>query len=151
MRGGFPLWSMASIAKEGQEPLRDWISLSVIFCFALSRSGRKPYLIFPEIRNSDCADIFTLFFPDISFLVPKVEIQPTFEEGTIHQGTPRPGGVPQWVVVPSGLRFGDSNSQKSQIFQNNSPWSCITFGLCLIWIFYDTKTGNKQELALGTG
>ena len=44
---------------EEQEPLRDWISLSVLFCFAPPRSGRKPFLIFREIRNSDYAEILT--------------------------------------------------------------------------------------------
>ena len=39
----------------GREPLRDWICLSVPFCFAFPRSSRKPFLIFQEIRNSDCA------------------------------------------------------------------------------------------------
>ena len=34
---GFPLLSMASIAEEGQEPLRDWICLSVSLCFCVLR------------------------------------------------------------------------------------------------------------------
>ena len=54
-----PLWSMASMAAEGREPLRDWISLSVLFCFAFPRSSRTPFLIFSEIRNSNCAKILT--------------------------------------------------------------------------------------------
>ena len=61
MGGGFRLWSMASMAAEGWEPLRDWISLSVLFCFAFPRSGRKSFLIFPEIPNSDCTVILTRF------------------------------------------------------------------------------------------
>ena len=44
------------------------------------RSGRKTFLIFREIRNSDCAEILTRFFPDISFLAPEVELQPMFDE-----------------------------------------------------------------------
>ena len=76
-------WS--PMAAVGREPLLHWISLSVLFCFAFSRSGRKLFLIFREIRNSDCAEILTrFFFPDISFLVPKVELQPTYEEDTRH-------------------------------------------------------------------
>ena len=62
MGGEFPLWSMSSMAAEGREPLQDWISLSVPFYFALSRSGRKSFLIFQEIRNSNCAEILTRFF-----------------------------------------------------------------------------------------
>src|SRR5215216_322800 len=61
MGGEFPLWSMASMAAEGWEPLQDWISLSVLFCFAFPRSGPSPFLIFPEIRNSNCAEILTRF------------------------------------------------------------------------------------------
>ena len=33
----------ASMAAEGREPLRDWISLSVLFYFALPRSGPSPF------------------------------------------------------------------------------------------------------------
>jgi hypothetical protein len=61
MGGEFPLWSMAAMAAEGQEPLLDWISLSVLFCFTFLFSGRKPFLIFPEIRNSDWAEILRGF------------------------------------------------------------------------------------------
>src|SRR5215216_461159 len=62
MGGEFPLWSMASMVAEGRDPLRDWISLSVLFCFAFPRSGPSPFLIFSEICNSDCAEILTRFF-----------------------------------------------------------------------------------------
>ena len=80
---------MASMAAEGREPLQDWISLSVLFCFAFPGSGQKPFLIFPEIRNSDCAEILTqFFFLDIIFLATEVELQPMFEESTTHQGAP---------------------------------------------------------------
>ena len=105
MGGEFLLWSMACMAEEGREPLRDWISLFVLFYFALPRSSRKPFLIFREIRNSDCAEILTQFFPNISFLAPEVELQPTFEEGTTHHATPGSGTAPWWVVPTSGLRL----------------------------------------------
>ena len=55
----FPLWSLVSMVAEGREPLRDWIFLFVLFCFAFPRSSRKPFLLFPEIRNIDCAEILT--------------------------------------------------------------------------------------------
>ena len=58
-----PLWSLVSMAAEGQEPLLDWISLSVLFCFAFLFSSLSLFLKFPEIRNSDCAEILTRFFP----------------------------------------------------------------------------------------
>ena len=37
MGGVFPLWSMASIAAEGWEPVRDWICLSISLCFCVPR------------------------------------------------------------------------------------------------------------------
>ena len=46
---------------EGREPLRDWISLSVLFCFGFPKSDPSPFLKFPEIRNSDWAEILTQF------------------------------------------------------------------------------------------
>src|SRR3989337_2128860 len=61
MGGGFPIWSMASMAAEGQEPLLDWIYLSVLFCFAFLFSGPSLFLKFSEIRNSDWAEILTRF------------------------------------------------------------------------------------------
>ena len=105
MGGELPLWSLVSRVPEGQEPLRDWISLSVLFCFAFRRSGRKPVLIFLEICNSDCAEILTRFFPDISLLVPKVELQPMFEEGTTHHHAPGASGAPWCLVGCVGLHL----------------------------------------------
>ena len=84
MGGDFPLWSMAAMAPGGEEPLRDWISLSVLFYFAFLFSGLSPFLKFPEIRNSDCAEILTHFFPDISFLAAEEEPQPTYGVPTRH-------------------------------------------------------------------
>ena len=49
---------MASMAAEGGEPLRDWICLSVS---AFPDSGLSLFLKFPEIRNSDWAEILTRF------------------------------------------------------------------------------------------
>ena len=61
MGEGFPLWSMVSMAAEGREPLRDWISLFVSFCFCAPIFCVSPFLKFPEIRNSDWAEILTRF------------------------------------------------------------------------------------------
>ena len=47
--------------------------------FRVPRSGQKPFLIFPEIRNTDCAEILTRFLLDISFLASEVEPQLTYE------------------------------------------------------------------------
>ena len=89
-RGEPPPYSslaMVAMAAKGRVPLRDWISLSVLFCFAFPLSGRKPFLIFLKICNSNCAEILHDFFPDISFLMPEVEFQPTYKEGTTHHHT----------------------------------------------------------------
>jgi hypothetical protein len=102
MGGEFPLYFMASMVAEGWEPLRDWISLSVLFCFAFPGSGQKSFLKYPEIRNSDCTEILTRFFLDISFLALEVELQPTYEVGTTHQPTFGPWAAPWWVVGSVG-------------------------------------------------
>jgi hypothetical protein len=96
MGGEFPLWSMASMATEGQEPLRHWISLSpsVLFYFTFLFSGRKPFLKFSDIRNFDWAEILTRFFPDIIFLAMKEGGQPTYEGLMRHHGAPYPLGAP---------------------------------------------------------
>jgi hypothetical protein len=90
---------MASMAAEGREPLRDWISLSVSLLFRVPVSGRKPFLIFPEIRNSDRAEILTQFFPDIIFLAAKEGVQLTYEAPTSHNGAPH---LPGRALVACG-------------------------------------------------
>ena len=42
-------------------PLRLDLSLCSLL-FRIPRSGRKPFLIFLEVHNSDCAEILTRFF-----------------------------------------------------------------------------------------
>ena len=44
------------------------------------------------------------FFPDISFLAPEVELQPTFEEGTTHHHAPGASGAHWCLVGCVGLR-----------------------------------------------
>ena len=56
-----PPWSMASMVVEGREPLRDWTSLSFPFVSVSLVSSLSPFLIFPEIRNYDWAEILTRF------------------------------------------------------------------------------------------
>src|SRR3989337_1171000 len=98
MGGEFPLWSMASMAAEGQEALPDLISLPVLFCFAFSGSGPSPFLIFQEIRNSDCAEILTRFF-SINYLSCTRRRAPTDVRGG-HKIPGRAGGCP---ARPGGL------------------------------------------------
>ena len=52
---------LGPMAWEGREPLQDWICLSVSLCFCVPYSALSPFLIFPEIRNSDWAEIWTQF------------------------------------------------------------------------------------------
>ena len=73
MGDGFPLWSLASMAWEGREPLRDWICLSVSLCFrVLSSCPFTVSYIYMEIRNSDWTEIFAvIFYQKLAFLRPK--------------------------------------------------------------------------------
>ena len=59
MGEGFPLWSLAPMAWEGRDPLRDWIYLSIS---AFSDSAPSPFLLYPEIRNSDWTETFAQIF-----------------------------------------------------------------------------------------
>ena len=66
MGEGFPLWSLAPMAREGREPLRDWIYLSVS---AFSDSTPSPFPLYLEIRNSDWGESFAqIFIIKLAFL-----------------------------------------------------------------------------------
>ena len=66
MGEGFPLWSLAPMAWEGREPLRDWIYLSVS---AFSDSAPSPFPLYLEIRNSDWGESFAqIFLVKLDFL-----------------------------------------------------------------------------------
>ena len=72
MGEGFPLWSLAPMAWEGREPLRDWIYFSVS---AFSDSTPSPFLKYPEIRNSDWGESFAqIFLIKLAFLRKKKSI-----------------------------------------------------------------------------
>ena len=100
MGGGFPLCSLAPMAWEGREPLRDWIYLSVsAFC---SRSV-SPFRVYMEIRNSDWPETFiVIFFPNNSFLAAKEERQPPYDGLTRVGGAPSGAGAPPCLVTTSG-------------------------------------------------
>ena len=59
MGEGFPLWSLAPMAWEGRDPLRDWIYLSVS---AVPDSTPSPFPLYLEIRNSDWGESFAQIF-----------------------------------------------------------------------------------------
>ena len=87
MGEGFPLWSLASMAWEGREPLRDWIYLSVS---AFSDSTPSPFRLYLEIRNSDWGESFALIFLiKVSLLRQKKSINRL-------TGGPRGWGAPSW-------------------------------------------------------
>ena len=75
MGEGFPLWSLAPMAWEGREPLRDWIYLSVSAFSALADSTPSPFLLYPEIRNSDWGESFAqIFLIKLAFLRQKKSV-----------------------------------------------------------------------------
>ena len=73
MGEGFPLWSLALMAREGREPLRDLIYISV---YAFSDSTPSPFLKYTEIRNSDWDESFAqIFLNKLAFLRQKKSIK----------------------------------------------------------------------------
>ena len=87
------------------------LDLSLYFCILFSFPSS--FLKFPEIRNSNLAEIWTPFYPDISFLAAKEGNQPPYGVATRAQGAPPASWPPR---VSSRV---DSSSQKSFIFQKN--------------------------------
>ena len=75
MGEGFPLCSLAPMAWEGREPLRDWIYLSVSAFSALADSTPSPFPLYLEIRNSDWGESFAqIFLVKLDFLHQKESI-----------------------------------------------------------------------------
>ena len=72
MGEGFPLWSLAPMAWEGREPLREWIYLSVS---AFSDSAPSLFPLYLEIRNSDWGESFAqIFLVKLAFLRQKKSV-----------------------------------------------------------------------------
>ena len=96
MGEGFPLWSSASMAWEGREPLRDWIYLSVSTFFDPSPS---PFLLYLEIHNSDWGEYFTqIFLIKLAFLRQKKSVN-------LLTGFPRGSGAHPLPRGPLGHRL----------------------------------------------
>ena len=75
MGEGFPLWSLAPMAWEGREPLRDWIYLSVSAFSALADTTPSPFPLYLEIRNSDWGESFAqIFLIKLAFLRQKESV-----------------------------------------------------------------------------
>ena len=96
----FPLWSLAPMALEGREPLRDWIYLSVS---AFWNSALAPFPLYLEIHNSDWIETFAqIFFPKLAFLRPKKGIN-RLTSGRGGWGARPPGvGVGPYLLATSG-------------------------------------------------
>ena len=76
MGEGFPLWSLAPMAWEGREPLRDWIYLPVSAFSAFPPGSVSPFHVYMEIRNSDWIETFAqIFFQKLAFLRQKKDIK----------------------------------------------------------------------------
>ena len=87
MGEGFPLWSLAPMAWEGREPLRDWIYLSVSL-FPVSTPS--PFPLYLEIHNSDWTETFAqIIFQKLAFLQPNKGINRLIR-------VPGGWGVPTW-------------------------------------------------------
>ena len=61
-----------------------------------------------------------MIFLDISFLVPEVELESTFEEGMIHQGAPQGPGARWWVVLTSYVGWSSTLGARKLIFEKKS-------------------------------
>ena len=110
---------------------------------ALPDSALLPFLKFPEIRNSDWAEIWTRFLSGYWLYCGERRAPTTLRGG--HEGPGRaPASWPPWASSRV-----DSFSQKSHIFPKKSPSVSIPFGLRLKWIYCETK--NMQQTVTGTG
>ena len=120
------------------------LSLSVS---ALPSAALSPFRIYMEICNSDWTEVFAVIFS-----LQKLAFLRQNKSSNRLTGCPRGSGArppASWPPrAPSRLDF---SSGILQIFQKYFPSVFIPFGFRLIWIFCETKTCNKQELALGTG
>ena len=149
MGEGFPLWSMASMAAEGQEPLRDWISLYFLLF------QRSQILAFHRFLNSRRS--VTPIGLNFNMISIRILAFLRRNKGINHlTGWPRGprARLPTWGAPPASWPSRasyriDSSSQNSHIFQKKSPSVFIPFGLRLIWIFCETK--NMQQTGTGTG
>ena len=149
MGEGFPLWSMVSMAWEGESPSEIG---SVSLSLSISALWILPFHRFFYNRRS-VTPIGLNFghdlYPEISFLAAKEGLNRLTGWTRGSRARLTPGARPPASWPPRASYRVDSSSQKSQIFQKKSPSVFIPFGLRLIWVFCETK--NMQQTGTGTG
>ena len=101
MGEGFPLWPLASMAWEGREPSEiGSVSLSLSVS-AFPFAALSPFLLYPEIRNSDWVESFAqIFLIKLAFLRQKKSVNRL--TGGPRESRARPGGgrAPYLVATP---------------------------------------------------
>ena len=110
------------------------LSVSVFLDYALS-----PFLLYPEIRNSDWVETFAqIFLQKLAFLRQNKSVNHLTGCPRGSGARPPPWGAPPASWPPRALCRVDSSSQISQFFQKYSLSIFIPFGLHLIWVFCET-------------
>ena len=139
---GFPSGPWSPWCGRGESPSEiGSISLSLSIS-TFWDSALAPFLLYLEIRNSDWIETFAqIFLRKLAFLRPK-------KSSNRLTGGMRVRGAPPASWPPRAPSLVDSSSHISQIFQKYSPSIFIPFGLCLIWIFCETK--NMQQTGTDT-
>ena len=151
MGEGFPLCSLAPMAWEGREPLRDWIHLSVS---AFSSAALSPFLLYPEIRNSDWVESFAqIFLIKLAFLRQNKGIN-RLTGGPRGSGA-RPGGQARPCLVAT------SGTVSRGFFFRNFPYfpKISSARFYPVWTPFDIgflqnikhATNRNWHWALGTG
>ena len=149
---GFPSGAWSPWRGRGESPSEiGSVSLSLSVS-AFWDSALSPFLIYPEIRNSDWIETFAkIFFRKLAFLLPKKSSN-RLTGGPRGSGA-RPGGqarpLPRghlghrltWIFLPE---FSKYSKNKLHLFL--SHLDSVRYGYSA-----KHKTCNKQELALGTG
>ena len=140
---GFPSGPWPPWHGRGESP-SEIGSVSLSLCVsALPDSALSPFLKFPEIRNSDWAEIWTRFLSGY-WLYCGERRAPTALWGG-HEG---PGRAPH-PRGPLGHRLALIPLPKIHIYSKKTLSVFVPFGLRFIWIFCETK--NMQQTGTGTG
>ena len=136
---GFPSGTWLPWRGRGESPFEIGSISLFLSVSSFSYSAPSPFLLYPEIRNSDWGESFAqIFLIKLAFLRQKKSINHL--TGGPGESRARPGGRarPSVSWPPRTPFHVDSSSGKSQIFQNNSPSVFILFGLRLILGFCET-------------